>query len=699
MGISLRILRHSLGSAVCGGFMSLSIAAVSAGTDDDIARAKSQIREHLCAAPKIDAQTQIQKSPDISKVAALAKSLKPDGSWADVDYANQDRGHWKAARHLERMRDLARACANPENAGEKTPPEIKAAAIRSLEFWLAKDFHNPNWWHNEIGVPRNVAECALLLEADLKPKTLKQCLKIVSRAKIGMTGQNRVWKSGIVFLRALLENDVNLADKAKNEIFDQLKVTASEGIQADWSFHQHGPQLQFGNYGLAFAADSAKWARVLRGTRWELDAPRMNVLRSYLLEGVSSTAWNGFMDVNALGRQIFVGSQKSKAASLGAILADMEASDPAHAPACAAARERCKEGGRKDVSENRMFWCSDYMTHRRPGFFASVRMCSSRVIGAESGNGENLQGYHLGDGALYLYQTGHEYQDIFPLWDWRKLPGTTAPLTSGALPALTWQGYRMQSDWVGGVSDGEYGAAAMELNRDGLTGRKAWFFLDNGVVCLGAGIASEKDAPVWTSMNQCRGEAGSLISLGDFPGMQVKIQGGVGYVSWSPKSYFGLEERSGSWRKVYSAGPEKADAGVVFSPGIDHGVRPRDASYQYMVFPGASREWLEAFAGKQTVHVLSNTALCQAVYDSTAMLTLAVFHQPGRVQWANGKTLEANQPCMVLLRDTGKKCRLSVSDPSRKLTKIEVRVGKNVFAIDPPKGEQAGRSVAVPMER
>src|SRR5690349_20921180 len=39
--------------------------------------------------------------------------------------------------------------------------------------------------------------------------------------------------------------------------------------------------------------------------------------------------------------------------------------------------------GAPEVNGNRHFWCSDYMTHRRPGFFTSVRMFSSRLINTE----------------------------------------------------------------------------------------------------------------------------------------------------------------------------------------------------------------------------------------------------------------------------------------------------------------------------
>ena len=56
---------------------------------------------------------------------------------------------------------------------------------------------------------------------------------------------------------------------------------------------------------------------------------------------------------------------------------------------------------------------------------ASLKMASDRVMGVETMNGDNMKGYYMADGALYIYKDATEYYDIFPLWDWRKLPGVT----------------------------------------------------------------------------------------------------------------------------------------------------------------------------------------------------------------------------------------------------------------------------------
>jgi len=57
--------------------------------------------------------------------------------------------------------------------------------------------------------------------------------------------------------------------------------------------------------------------------------------------------------------------------------------------------------------------------------------------------------------------------------------------------------------FAGGVSDSLYGASAYELNFDSVTAKKAWFFFDKEVVCLGAGIRSKAKETVTTTVNQC----------------------------------------------------------------------------------------------------------------------------------------------------------------------------------------------------
>jgi chondroitin AC lyase len=165
------------------------------------------------------------------------------------------------------------------------------------------------------------------------------------------------------------------------------------------------------------------------------------------------------------------------------------------------------------LAGNRHFWKADYMAHHRIGYFASARMFSTRMANTDSfTNGEGRQSHHIADGAAFLYRNGDEYRDIFPVWDWRKVPGTTVEQVPALLePRLVRS--MGETCFAGGVSDGIHGMAAMDLARDSLAAKKAWFYFDDEFVCLGAGITCDSSNSVCTSVNQCL-RSGDVLAAG-----------------------------------------------------------------------------------------------------------------------------------------------------------------------------------------
>ena len=65
---------------------------------------------------------------------------------------------------------------------------------------------------------------------------------------------------------------------------------------------------------------------------------------------------------------------------------------------------------------------------------ASIHMHSNRTVSARCVNGQGALNEHTGDGLVYLYYDGSEYNGAFQSWDWRRLPGITAATDSPMLP-------------------------------------------------------------------------------------------------------------------------------------------------------------------------------------------------------------------------------------------------------------------------
>lgn len=649
----------------------------------------------------------MEDSADLLEVETLLQEIKDDGSWADIDYTSKERGGWPPRNHISRLLELARAY---QTKGSKFyhKKEVSAKIHSGLNFWLENDFICPNWWYPEIGVPMVLAPTMLLMEAELSPEQMEKGIKILNRSAIGMTGQNKVWQSGNVLLRNLLLKNADTIRLACESIKEELVVSTGEGVQPDWSYHQHGPQLQFGNYGLSYVGDMIKWISILRQTPFKFDESKLSILRNYLLEGQQWVTWKNEYDISACGRQLFPNAQKSKAAALARFFSKMETLDPQFAS------EYQKVNHYQNLTGNRHFWRSDFQVQRSADYCFSVKMCSERVIGAESCNSENIQGYYMGDGATFLYQTQEEYMDIFPHWDWKKIPGTTVHQDNDTLPVLTARGYRIESNFVGGVSDGKNGVAVMYYNRNGLKAHKSWFMFDDKIVCLGSGISSAENLPVTTSVNQSFLKGEVVFKNSDkekTAGKSEQIQNpdwiihdNIGYIFPSGGNLkLETHEVGGSWNWVASRYPEEIKKAGIFKLWFEHGTNPKAESYQYILVPNASKQKMEEMESNQPFKI-KNTNKFQDVVTANGETAGMVFYQPGESEIFGG--IEVDKTCLLIVKKTNDGLQVSVADPTQLLIEINLVLngsfsGENAFfengktrlKVMLPKGEQAGKTV------
>ncbi|MDF7825928.1 polysaccharide lyase family 8 super-sandwich domain-containing protein [Pontiellaceae bacterium B12227] len=615
----------------------------------------------------------VQTSSHESSAKRNMKSMRDDGTWADIDYASTRRGGWPTLNHLKRVEGMAVVYAD-QDALLFQSLELRDTIVKGLNHWLEKDYRNPNWWNGRIGVPKTLAAAMILLGDDLPDDVLKKARPILQRSKMGQTGQNKVWCAGIAFMKGLLYDDPELMDQAVSEIWSELRVSTEEGIQPDWSFHQHGPQQQFGNYGLSFAGDMIKWASILRGTQYELSGEKLSNLRNYLLEGVSWIIWNGRMDFSGCGRQIEQGAQEQKGRYTTRQLQGMKAVDPAFSAEYGTVLERV---GFKP------FWRSEMAVQRRTDWYASVKMSSKRVIGAETCNSENMQGLHQGDGTLLVYRDGSEYEDIAPLWDWKRLPGTTCDQGFQTLkPGEADQG-RGISNFSGVIGNGETGMAAMVYKRNGLTAHKSWFFFKDHIVCLGAGIKGKTKGVVYTSVQQSW-QKGNMKRGPDWV-----HHDGIGYQFVDGKLQVESGEVKGNWNGCFPTRGDRPAEGDVFSLWIDHGKSPKTGTYAYKLFPETTADEMENFQTLETSVVVANSESVQAV--ACGWDAYAVFYKAGKFQLGKKWTIEASGPCLLYFSNAS----LIVSDPAHRIQTLEIKVNGTPVNVSLPQGADCGKQVEV----
>lgn len=585
------------------------------------------------------------------KIDEYLAGLNEDGAWKDINYQDTKRSGWEPKMHGRRILEMAKYY---KSASIDAPRKavVLAAIHRALNFWFTTSPVCKNWWYNQIGLPKNLGEAFVLLKDELTPKEMEGAVKVMSQSRLGMTGQNKVWQAGNVLIKGLLTEDRRLIETARDQIFEEITLGRNEGIKPDWSFHQHGPQQQFGNYGLSFLNSMSFYAALFQDTPLKINEKQKQILSSFVNEGYRWVIWNRQMDINSLNRQLFHNAQIHKgyltafaAQNLGLTGFPLKGNP---------------------LTGHKHFYCSDYTLHRRPQWMASLKMSSSRVIGTELVNEDNLKGFYTGDGATYFYVDGKEYLNIFPLWDWRKIPGVTAFEDKTPMGLVMKKKRRNNSPQVGGITCDGKGMSAMALNRDGLKAKKAWIFTDDFVLCLGAGISTDSALVVTTSIDQ-RLQEGNLLhwekrkweitthSAGRTTAAERYYHDKTGYILLDGGQYSALtENRKGNWKEIMGMYKDFVSEDDVMSIHISHGLSPKGATYAYMVLPNSSKKSVAKFPLKQ-IRILKNDDSCQLVnFKSEKDIYWATVYRPNYDTLIDGKTWKAARPGIYCLKKTRK---------------------------------------------
>ncbi|MDR2849876.1 MAG: polysaccharide lyase 8 family protein, partial [Verrucomicrobiota bacterium] len=683
----------------------VAVGAVDAPADDAVATVKARLREEV-------RRGQYSFGFDIQ----LARTQQPDGSWPDIQYTAKDRMSWPPMEHLNRLFTLAwfisygvdvRRGFAEHRRSDADLAAVDQAFVRAFDCWVARDPKSDNWWYNEIGAPQKLYGAMLLAEPLLTDGRVEKGCALLARAKLGMTGQNLVWLSEIVIGRACLQRNAALMAEAFKRIEAEIVVTEKEGIQPDFSFHQHGAQLYSGGYGYGFASSVPRFAVLAQGTPFAFQQEKIRILENYLLDGQQWMIRGGRFDHSASGREL---TRPNSGSVAGLWVIGDHPLLRLDATTRRAELERFVARSKMGITEktpalsgHRHFWRADYTVHHTPAWLVSVRMTSDRLLQTEEVNEENLLGEHLSDGVMYIYLSGEEYRNIFPVWDWARLPGITAEHDR---PIRRIDSRRKGARaFAGGVSNGTDGAAAMDFERDGLTARKAWFFTGDTVVCLGAGIASTNGYRVITSVDQCLargpvtvkradGEAAVLAGPENIERPAWVYHGGVGTVFLDAGEIgIGASVQTGSWKRISAPQSPAPVSAEVFSLWVNHGPQPQGARYAYVVTPQRDAAALDAFAQALPLRVLANTPAAQAVARNDGGALQAAFYAAGEV--AGGEawgTVGVDVPCLLMLAKAGDRIQATVSNPVNKGGRVRVTAGGRSCDIAFPDGPQAGAS-------
>ncbi|MFT4223092.1 polysaccharide lyase 8 family protein [Dysgonomonas sp.] len=654
------------------------------------------------------------------------KVYNQDGSFSDINYEAKDRTNWPPLKQIDRLTTFVFAYTMPDNKYYKDC-RIYEIIEQGLSFWYDRNPECSNWWYNQIAEPQRIGILLLQMQTGEKQLPAKLVTKTLERMRTDggdatkQTGPNKTDIALHWLYRACLTKDAELLRLTMEQAFEPLHYTTGEGIQYDNSYAQHGKQLYIIGYGDELLKGVTKFALYTRNTEFQLDRKRLDIFDKFVRESYLQVIRGQYCHFNVMGR----GMSRINATKRGnaiqycksmAILLPGRANEYNEA---IARLSGIKPSGYYVKPSSTVYFEGDYVLHIRPEFSFGVRTVSSRTLRNEYGNGENLDTYFVSDGSTNIAINGDEYYNIFPVWDWSRIPGVTAPAMDSVPKAKNeWQ-TSGTSTFTGGVSDGLYSAYTYmyEDNYAGIntSAKKSWFFFDKEIVCLGSGINSSAAFPINTTINQCLLQSDIIVSEGgkekklgnksySFNNLKWVLQGGIGYIlpTGGNVNISGVEQ-NGSWKRINMGQKDIKEKKNVFSLWLDHGVRPKQETYAYIVVPDKHTPQEMNKYDVTNIKILSNNESVQVVKNMKLDMWQMVFFKPGSFSY-EGTTITVDAPCAIILNKMSSGPIMHVADPGHKQSIINIEIsglsGKtNKIACDfANTGVYAGKSKSFPIE-
>ena len=421
------------------------------------------------------------------------------GSFRDINYADSSRVYWMPVRHLERINHFTEVYINPISRYYKLD-YLYNIIVKGLEYWNKQNPYCNNWWFNEIAVPQQIGLILLNMRSPdaqklpvvLEKELIKKMEDSVKEPRY-FTGANRTdivthW----IYKACLTKNEIDL-QKAVALFFEPLHYSLSEGIMIDNSYLQHGRQLYIGGYAIRFLDSITRIAYLLKGTKYALPNEELNVLCKFARDTFFRSIRGQCFSFNVVGRNISRKGALNETSRVIPIARRLMEIDMQHQKEYESVIKRLNGERAPSYSietSHIHYFYSDYSLYTCPLYTFDVRFSSSRTRKCESLNNENLKGYFLSEGSHCLLMSGNEYNGLFPVWNWTRIPGVTAPQIED-IPRVK-DGDFGTSGLAGGVSDSIVGVTAYAVNDTSLcvSAKKSWFFLGHEIVCLGSDINS-----------------------------------------------------------------------------------------------------------------------------------------------------------------------------------------------------------------
>lgn len=558
-----------------------------------------------------------------------------------------------------------------------------------------------------------------------------------------MTSANLMDTSLVAALRSAIGNTQDGIGAAVNALGTVTGfVTEGDGFYEDGSCIQHSNLAYTGGYGLTLLKGIERILLLSNDTAWQASADDLESVYTWIWEGYRPLFADGAMMDMVSGRSIARPSHTELETGRGIleaivlladgapedrkeqllsfakkqVLAGAENLDTFYSGMEASSMIAAKQLAADDSVEaddgtpyTKIFGSMDKATIHREGYTLGISMFSSRTGNFEYMNKENTKGWHISDGALFLYNgdAGQFSNNYWNTIDPHRLPGITTDHTEGT-NYESGLAYTSDKDYAGGSSvEDLYATIAIDFhgqNTD-LTAKKAWFAFDDEVVALGTDISGiTKDTETIIENKQIRDDGSNALvvdgeetqaELGESSAAGVEyawIEGNSGtdsigyYFPEGEDLEIKREARTGSFQDINGAVADGAAGSEdvtrdYLSLAVSHGDGTADGAedYAYVLLPGRTEEETAEYASGSEIEIISNTAEVQAAADRSSGAS-------GYQFWtaASAGNVSADQASSVTMKEEDGTLKLGISDPSQTQDSVTIHVSgyKNLQYVD-----------------
>jgi len=559
--------------------------------------------------------------------------------FSDIDYTDTDPTSWQPNKHLARIFYMIHHSGEEKLKDE----EFREIIFGLLEWYLEKDpVCSTNWVYKKISVPINLGFIAIMLDdyidsseliADLNREIRDGSFSQNGYGSTSATGVNKLDYIRITILHAVFNRSPIVLKAAVNHLKTEKAIQKeeltvnSEGFLWDGGFSQHFLRWNSGKYGSEYLESMAEILPIIEGTSAMPSAETLAPFITFLLDGLRYSTQRGYYDYNSTGRG-FVRQTKGWVSSYPKFLKVLANCNSL--PRINEIKEFYLEacGGDNTLTGSKYFESLCVLNHKTPKSYFGVRGVSDIVAGAEIINGENYLGcFNLSYGTNTCYMAdGDEYAGISAVWDYSRMPGTTAPyLTDEEILKYADRSNKKQPDGVTmGTSNEKGGIISETPKHDGLYLKSSYFTYGGTLVSLGSDITyTGTNNNVATTVDQAFSKNPTISQDG-----LTATNGGFTYRNLDSNTSFVFENKvqSGSMRRnINSVNASTEEVSYdVFTLTIPYN-KNNTNTYAYSVSEN----------GDDTkVEILRNDADCQAVLfdDETLMI---VFHNDSTVEFGD----------------------------------------------------------------